>query len=200
MPATHLRAFGYTTRPADSAWGLEYAEDYRKYAARHPAEADARWRNPSAGQPPLVQFWYRESPQPLSAGAPVPTEVDYDDPPFAQSGMLRLDTDPDGKLTPSNLSRHRSRSRAPRAAVRLEQALPSRRSRSHPISNHRSHLDSARQLGLSCRLDGHRPRHRSEAAHRSCRLARSPRVFPHYRAVDNPQPHDARRLARTRFP
>ena len=94
----HLRSFGYTTRPADSAWGLEYAEDYRKYAARHPAEADARWRNPSAGQPPLVQFWYRESPQPLSAERQFHTEVDYDDPPFAQSGMLRLVTDPDGKL------------------------------------------------------------------------------------------------------
>ena len=67
MPATHLRAFGYTARPADSAWGLEYADDYKKYAALHPTEAAARWRNPSAGQPPLVHFWYRESPQPLSA-------------------------------------------------------------------------------------------------------------------------------------
>ncbi len=94
----HLRSFGYTTRPADSAWGLEYAEDYRKYAARHPGEADARWRNPSAGQPPLVQFWYRESPQPLSAERQFHNVVDYDDPPFAQSGMLRLATDPDGKL------------------------------------------------------------------------------------------------------
>jgi serine/threonine-protein kinase len=94
----HLRSFGYTTKPADSAWGLEYAEDYKKYAARHPAEADARWRNPSAGQPPLVQFWYRESPQPLSAERQFHNVVDYDDPPFTQSGMLRLATDPDGKL------------------------------------------------------------------------------------------------------
>jgi serine/threonine-protein kinase len=95
---THLRAFGYTARPADSAWGLEYADDYKKYAARHPTEAAARWRNPSAGQPPLVQFWYRESPQPLSAERQFHTPVDYDDPPFEQSGMLRLQTDPDGKL------------------------------------------------------------------------------------------------------
>ncbi|MCX6632199.1 MAG: serine/threonine-protein kinase, partial [Candidatus Solibacter sp.] len=95
----HLRNFGYTAKPADSAWGLEYADGYKKYATDHPKEADARWRNPAAGQPPLVQFWYRESPQPLSASYRFSVAVDYDDPPFERSGMLRLQTDPDGKLT-----------------------------------------------------------------------------------------------------
>jgi len=94
----HLRDFGYTAKPADSAWGLEYADDYRKYATQHPTEAAARWRNPSAGQPPLVQFWYRESLQPMAAVMQFSAVVDYDDPPFEQSGMLRLETDPDGKL------------------------------------------------------------------------------------------------------
>jgi serine/threonine-protein kinase len=95
----HIRNFGYTTKPADSAWGLEYADDYKNYAATHPKEAAARWRNPAAGQPPLVYFWYRESPQPLSTKRQYHVSVDFDDPPFEQSGMLRLETDPDGKLT-----------------------------------------------------------------------------------------------------
>jgi hypothetical protein len=82
---TYIRNFGYTAKPADSAWGLEYADDYKAYAASHPKEAEARWRNPTAGQPPLIHFWYRESPQPLSAKRPVPCVRDYDDPPFDQS-------------------------------------------------------------------------------------------------------------------
>jgi serine/threonine-protein kinase len=94
----HLRNFGYTAKPADSAWGLEYPGGYKTYLTQHPKEAAARWRNPAAGQPPLVQFWYRESLQPLSAVHQLTATVDYGDPPFEQSGMLRLLTDPDGKL------------------------------------------------------------------------------------------------------
>src|SRR5450759_4463121 len=74
----HLRNFGYAAKPADSAWGLDYAGGYKKYATQHPKEADARWRNPAAGQPPLVQFWYRESPQPLSASHQFNVAVVYD--------------------------------------------------------------------------------------------------------------------------
>jgi serine/threonine-protein kinase len=94
----HLRNFGYTAKPADSAWGLEYPGGYKTYLTQHPKEAAARWRNPAAGQPPLVQFWYRESLQPLSAVHQLSATVDYGDPPFEQSGMLRLLTDPEGKL------------------------------------------------------------------------------------------------------
>ncbi len=94
----HIRNFGYTAKPADSAWGLEYAEDYKTYTASHPKEAYARWQNPAAGQPPLIHFWYRESPQPLSAKRQFHVSVDYEDPPFEQSGMVRLETDPDGRL------------------------------------------------------------------------------------------------------
>ena len=94
----HLRSFGYGEKPADSAWGLDYADDYRKYAALHPTEADARWRNPAAGQPPLVKFWYRQSPQPMSAAHQFNVAVVFEDPPFERSGMLRLETDPEGRL------------------------------------------------------------------------------------------------------
>jgi len=94
----HLRNFGYTAKPADSAWGLEYPDGYKTYLTQHPKEAAARWRNPAAGQPPLVHFWYRESPKPMAAAYQFSAVVDYGDPPFEHSGMLRLETDPDGKL------------------------------------------------------------------------------------------------------
>jgi serine/threonine-protein kinase len=94
----HLRSFGYTAKPADSVWGLSYNGDYQAYSAKHQKEAEARWRQPATGQPPLVYLWYRESPLPLAAQRPSHAAVTYYDPPLEQSGMLRLQTDPDGKL------------------------------------------------------------------------------------------------------
>jgi serine/threonine-protein kinase len=93
-----LKNFGYTGKPADAAWGLVYEEGYRKWASLHPKEAEARWKNPAAGQPPLVKFWYREGAQPLAATRRFNVSVDANDPPMDQSGMLRLETDPDGRL------------------------------------------------------------------------------------------------------
>jgi hypothetical protein len=95
---TIIRSFGYTARPGDAAWALQYDDDYRNYLKRHPKEAAARWKDPAAGQPPLVAFWYRESPRPMAAAWHFNVAVTYEDPPFEMSGMVRLRTDADGKL------------------------------------------------------------------------------------------------------
>ena len=95
---TIIKSFGYIARPGDAAWGLLYAGDYLGYLHKHRKEAAARWKNPAAGQPPLVGFWYRESPWPMAAEMGLNTEVNYGDPPLEMSGMVRLKTDPDGKL------------------------------------------------------------------------------------------------------
>src|SRR5271157_3034058 len=95
---TLIKGFGYAARPGDTAWGLEYDGDYRDYLKKHPKEAAARWKNPAAGQPPLVTFWYRQGPRPMAAAWHFNVTVNYDDPPFEMSGMLRLRSDPDGKL------------------------------------------------------------------------------------------------------
>ena len=95
---TVLKSFGYTARPGDTAWGLEYDGDYGNYLKKHPREAGARWKAPAAGQPPLVAFWYRESPRPMPAVRGFNVAASYNDPPFEMSGMVRLRTDPDGKL------------------------------------------------------------------------------------------------------
>jgi len=94
----HLKSFGYTAKPADTAWGLAYDDDFPKWARRHPAEAARRWLNPAAGLPPLIKFWYRESPQPMFAVRQSNVAVNFNDPPMEQSGLIRLETDPDGKL------------------------------------------------------------------------------------------------------
>jgi serine/threonine-protein kinase len=94
----HLKNFGYTAKPADTAWGLGYSEDYSSWLLRRPNEAKQRWANPAAGHPPLVHFWYRESPEPISAVRQFNTAVTFNDPPMEQSGAIRMQTDPDGRL------------------------------------------------------------------------------------------------------
>jgi serine/threonine-protein kinase len=95
----HIRTFGYTSKPADAVWGMAYDSDYQGWSFGHLRETASRWKNPGAGQPPLVQFWYRESPQPITAVRQFNTAVSYNDPPAEQSGSIRLKTDPEGRLT-----------------------------------------------------------------------------------------------------
>ena len=93
-----LRGFRYTTRPADTASGFVYDEDYRDYLKHHRTEAAARWENPASGEPPLVVFWYRESPRELVATRGFNTAVNFDDPPMETSAMIRVRMDPHGNL------------------------------------------------------------------------------------------------------
>jgi predicted Ser/Thr protein kinase len=93
-----LQSFGYTARSSDRYWGFEYDNEYRAYLRSHPAEATVRWKNPTAGDPPLVAFWYRESPGPLIAQREFNMETNFTDPPFEIPRMIRLRLDPDGKL------------------------------------------------------------------------------------------------------
>jgi serine/threonine protein kinase len=95
---THLRNLGYTDKPVDSAWGLSYNDNYSQWLVSHPKEAAARWANPAVGQPPLVKFWYRQSPQPIYAVRQFNTAVAYNDPPMEQSGAARIETDTDGRM------------------------------------------------------------------------------------------------------
>jgi len=92
-----LNSFGYGAKPGDRAWGLEYNDEYDAYLRRNLELAAARWKDP-AGLPPLIDFWYRESPRDMVALQNFNTAVDYGDPGFEISGMLRLKTDPEGKL------------------------------------------------------------------------------------------------------
>jgi predicted Ser/Thr protein kinase len=95
---TLIKGFGYTAKPADSSWGLSYNSGYQTYLQQHPKQAAVRWKNPNAGMPPLIRFWYLQSPYPMAAEQHFNTVLSYSDPPMMNSGMVRLMTDPDGHL------------------------------------------------------------------------------------------------------
>ncbi|HEV3332235.1 MAG TPA: serine/threonine-protein kinase [Bryobacteraceae bacterium] len=95
---TLLQNLGYPGRPTGRYSGFSYDDEYRNYLKQHPAEAAARWKNPTMGEPPLIAFWYRESPTPLVALRQFNVTVSFVDPPFERPRMIRLRLNPDGKL------------------------------------------------------------------------------------------------------
>jgi Protein kinase domain len=95
---TMLKSFGYAAKPVDTAYGFQYADGYIDYLKRHPADSAARWSKPATGMPPMIQFWYRESPGFLVPQRSFYVRTSENDPPFEISGMTWLRTDPDGKL------------------------------------------------------------------------------------------------------
>jgi len=95
-----IQSLGYTEPPTDHAYGLLYAEAYQRYAETQ--EKPATYRAQLAkGQPPLIYFWYRQSPQYLEArstGDPRIPAVSPNNPPPTHSGMVGLNLDPQGRL------------------------------------------------------------------------------------------------------
>jgi serine/threonine-protein kinase len=86
---------GYTTSPADSAYGIRLSQDYLRYVAEHDRSA-RRWEkmktDPAAG----YRYWFRESPRPL-----VPPDgvfVGFDEPAQNVSGMTGVFLDMAGHL------------------------------------------------------------------------------------------------------
>ncbi|MBZ5724045.1 MAG: serine/threonine protein kinase [Acidobacteriia bacterium] len=93
-----LKGFGYSAKPGDAVWGFDYNSAYQGYLSNHRDAAARRWRNPAAGLPPVIDFWYRESPHDIVAVRHFNVVVNYGDPPLEMSGMARLKTDSAGNL------------------------------------------------------------------------------------------------------
>jgi serine/threonine-protein kinase len=83
-----LKSFGYTGRPADTGFGFDYNSDFQDRVD---------WNHPTA-RPAVIQYWYRESPEPMVGVRSFNVRLKYDDPPFETSGMLRLRMTPAGEL------------------------------------------------------------------------------------------------------
>jgi serine/threonine-protein kinase len=83
-----LKSFGYTAHPADTAYGFDYNSDFL---------SRIDWKHLSE-RPAIIQYWYRESPQPMVGIRSFNVRLKYDDPPFEDSGMLRLRMTPTGEL------------------------------------------------------------------------------------------------------
>jgi len=91
-----LESFGYAAPPADQAYEFAYDTGYRSYAEKQEKLSASRDQL-AKGQPPLIDFWYRQSPQPLIVSSPF-GYVSPKDPPPIVSGMIGMGLDPKGHL------------------------------------------------------------------------------------------------------
>ncbi|HME06049.1 MAG TPA: serine/threonine-protein kinase [Bryobacteraceae bacterium] len=89
---------GYTDPPADHFYKFTYDTDYQKWAGKN-LKPDQYRAQVSQGQPPLIFFAYRQSPQYLWPRAPGGALFQAeDDPPETISGMVGMRLDPEGRL------------------------------------------------------------------------------------------------------
>jgi len=91
----------YAGRPTDSAFGLDYNGDFQDFVEKN--DKPPQWDAVLAARPPLLQYWYRQSPDNLVASdfrdqLLTPGIVTRTDPPTVLSGMINLDLDPQGRL------------------------------------------------------------------------------------------------------
>ncbi len=92
------RALGYTATPVDTSYSFGLYGSYVNYIAKHD-KSPTRWNIISSGTPPVIAFWYRESPQFMSSQTFTFTPGAYpDDPPNTISGMVQIFLDTQGHL------------------------------------------------------------------------------------------------------
>jgi serine/threonine-protein kinase len=91
-----LSRLGHAGPAADSEQGLFTDEDQLRALARQDGTL-ARWDGLRTGEPPVVQYWYRQSPRPLVASN-LGGRVSSGDPPVAVSGMAGVRYDLRGRL------------------------------------------------------------------------------------------------------
>ena len=90
-----IRRAGYTNPVIDSAYGLGYDGNYLRII-RETDKSATRWDKLRTGHPPILYFWYRQSPRYL-----VPFNyqvVTGSDPPPDVTGMTRASVDMQGRL------------------------------------------------------------------------------------------------------
>jgi len=90
------KSLGYTERPADTAVGIRPQSDYISYM-RGKVTGDELARLASHPPSPL-EFWYRQSPRPLVTDDGSGGLVSAHEPTALLPGMIRIDTDLDGRL------------------------------------------------------------------------------------------------------
>ena len=98
-----LGHLGYEGRPADSVYDFDYDINFVHYVEKHD-KPRPQWDQILKARPSVLQFWYRQSAQPMVATdfhdlLLTPGMVDQSDPAPILSGMIRLQLDPQGRLT-----------------------------------------------------------------------------------------------------
>jgi Protein kinase domain len=92
-----LAKLGYAEKPADTARGFLYLQDYLLYVLRTDRSA-TRWSGLNNPYFPTFRFWYRTSPRDLEPNAPL-WRPGFDDPPMAITNMRLIVLDIAGHLT-----------------------------------------------------------------------------------------------------
>ena len=97
-----LARLGYEGRPADSVSDFDYDINFVEYVEKHD-KPRPQWDQVLKARPSVLQFWYRQSPQPMIASdfedlLLTPGIVTQSDPAPTLSGMIRLQLDPQGRL------------------------------------------------------------------------------------------------------
>ena len=93
-----IQRLDYTNRPTDSASGLSYDFEYRRYVEQSD-ESLNRWNQLTKPQPAAIFFWYRESPWYMEVmGWRNGGWVTADDPPRWVTGSVETQLDPQGRL------------------------------------------------------------------------------------------------------
>ncbi|MBX7185752.1 MAG: serine/threonine protein kinase [Vicinamibacteria bacterium] len=90
-----LRTQG-ATEAADSAIGYAYDGEYLLDVAKRD-QSRTRWDHLATNEPPVLQFWYRESPRPLLTSDPS-GQVYTSNPPIVLSGMAGVWLSTSGRL------------------------------------------------------------------------------------------------------
>ncbi|MGO9576220.1 MAG: serine/threonine-protein kinase [Terriglobales bacterium] len=98
-----IARFGYEGRPADSFSYFDYDMNFIRYVEKHD-QPRPQWDQVLQARPSVLEFLYRQSPEPIIASEfhffPMltPGMVSQTDPAPTQSGMVRLQLDPQGRL------------------------------------------------------------------------------------------------------
>src|SRR5580765_2206010 len=91
-----IARFGPHGKVRDHAQGLTYREQYVDWIATADS-ARSRWDRLGRTRPPVVTYWYRESPRPMVPNGRE-SRVEWDDPPRLVPGMTSVELDPAGRL------------------------------------------------------------------------------------------------------
>ncbi len=96
-----IARIGYTQKPTDSAFGYSYDTNFRDAVEKEQTKPD--WDGIIAGRPMLLNFWYRQSPDWMSAPGYrdillVPGIIDEEAPSTTLSGMVNVKLDARGRL------------------------------------------------------------------------------------------------------
>ena len=97
-----IRQLGYSQRAGDEAYGFQWNEELLKHVRTN--DKVPRWKEVFAQRPSPLEFWYRQSHDPLTAttfhtDVLTPGIVHPDDPPPLMSGMSHVELDHAGRLT-----------------------------------------------------------------------------------------------------